>query len=105
MKPQAQRVAISPFEVMILGLLEAEAEGAYGSDLVQISEGRLKRGSVYTLLGRLEKRGLVKAIEQSGPEESGRTLFKITNAGSRARVEFANFVGLPFGSDFGGATA
>lgn len=88
---------ISPMEALILGLLVQKARGAFGSELVHMSDGKLKRGSVYSLLSRLEKAGLVKAIEEPPTDVLAlpRTLYKITGDGARARAEFAAFVGLP----------
>lgn len=83
-------------EALILGLLSQRARGAYGSELVHMSDGKLKRSSVYSLLGRLEKAGLVKAIEEEPTDSLAlpRTLYRITGHGVRARAEFASFVGL-----------
>lgn len=96
---------ISPTEALILGLLSQKARGAYGSELVHLSEGKLKRGSVYSLLGRLEKGGLVKAIEEPPSDAFAlpRTLYRITGAGVNARVEFAEFVGLSLAGAGGAA--
>lgn len=86
---------ISPTEALILGLLMQKARGAYGSELVHMSEGRLKRGSVYSLLGRLEKAGLVKSIEEAATDAYAlpRTVYRVTGDGVKARAEFDDFVG------------
>lgn len=96
---------ISTTEALILNLLTQKARGAYGSELVHMSEGRLKRGSVYSLLGRLEKAGLVKSVEDAPTEAYAlpRTLYKITADGVQARREFAEFVGLPLAQVRGAA--
>jgi len=87
---------ISTTEALILGLLIQKARGAYGSELVHMSDSKLKRGSVYSLLGRLEKAGLVKSSEEAPSAEYAlpRTTYKITGQGVRAQAEFAEFVGL-----------
>ena len=87
---------ISTTEALILGLLITKARGAYGSELVHMSDGKLKRGSVYSLLGRLEKAGLVKSEEEpaSAAYALPRTIYRITGDGVKARAEFASFVGL-----------
>jgi DNA-binding PadR family transcriptional regulator len=98
---------ISTTEAVILGLLAQVARGTYGSELVHMSDGRLKRGSVYSLLGRLEKAGLVESKEEAASNTYAlpRTLYKITGAGVAAHAEFAAYVGLelPRGV-IGGAT-
>lgn len=96
---------ISPTEAMILGLLTQKTDGAYASELVHMSGGKLKRGSVYSLLGRLEKAGLVKSEEQQASEAYAlpRTVYWITGEGVRARSEFASFVGFPLETARGAA--
>lgn len=87
---------VSPTEALILGLLVQKSRGAYGSELVHASEGKLKRGSVYSLLGRLEVSGLVTSIEEKATDALAlpRTKYKISASGVKARAEFAAFVGL-----------
>lgn len=87
-----------------MGLLTVKTRGAFGSELVHMSDGKLKRGSVYSLLGRLEKAGLVRAIEEPPTDALAlpRTLYRITSDGVKARAEFAEYVRLPLGA-LGGA--
>ncbi len=87
---------ITPTEAMILSLLRERSDGAYGSQLVYDSDGKLKRGSVYTLLGRLEQAGFVKSKEEPAQDEYAlpRTRYKITGAGVKARNEFGVWTGL-----------
>jgi DNA-binding PadR family transcriptional regulator len=98
-------IVISTTEALILGLLAQKARGAYGSELVHTSEGKLKRGSVYSLLGRLEKAGLVRSVEEPATEAYAlpRTLYRITGNGVKARAEFADFVGLALARSGGAA--
>ncbi len=87
---------ISTTEALILGLLAQKSVGAYGSELIHLSGGKLKRGSVYSLLSRLEKSNFVETFEESATDQYAlpRTRYKITAQGSRARLEFANWVGM-----------
>lgn len=87
---------ISTTEALILGLLARTPAGAFGSELLHASEGRLKRGSVYALLGRLEKAKLVKATEEEPTDQyaAPRTRYRITATGVTAYSQFADFVGL-----------
>jgi DNA-binding PadR family transcriptional regulator len=98
---------ISPTEAMIIGLLARAGRGAYGSELMHMSDGKLKRGSVYSLLGRLEKAGYVKTIEDPPTEAYAlpRTLYKITAHGAAAHREFAEFVGLAMPRGLKGSAA
>jgi DNA-binding PadR family transcriptional regulator len=87
---------ITATEALILSLLRDRSEGAYGSQLVYDSDGKLKRGSVYTLLNRLEQAGFVKSKEEPAQDDYAlpRTRYKITGAGIRARAEFGAWTGL-----------
>lgn len=87
---------ISITEGLILSLLSQSPGGAYGSELVHRSESKLKRGSIYSLLGRLEKAGLVELIEEAPTEQYAlpRTRYRISASGVRARFELANWMGL-----------
>ena len=42
---------------MILALLDSQER--YGLELVQLSDGQLKRGTVYVTLQRMEAKGLI----------------------------------------------
>jgi DNA-binding PadR family transcriptional regulator len=86
---------ISPTEAVVLSLLVARPVGAFGSELVQVSDGRLKRGSVYALLGKLEKGGLVTSTEEAPTDAYAlpRTRYRITGAGHRAYSEFGQWTG------------
>jgi PadR family transcriptional regulator PadR len=58
----------------------------YGLQLVASSKGRLKRGTVYVTLGRMEEKGLVTSRLDSAASETGglpRRLYKATGFGSR----------------------
>lgn len=95
---------ISTTEALILGLLAQKSVGAYGSELIHSSNGKLKRGSVYSLLSRLEKANFVESSEEAGTDQYAlpRTRYRITAQGSRARVDFANWVGMTVPSFAGG---
>jgi PadR family transcriptional regulator len=51
---------LSGVEQLILELLHERLE-LYGLQLVDASHGRLKRGTVYVTLGRMEQKGLVES--------------------------------------------
>ena len=54
---------LSPKESLILDLL-IEHSSMYGLELVSSSRGRLKRGTVYVTLGRMEEKGLVESHQE-----------------------------------------
>src|SRR5262249_3277414 len=62
---------LSGKEALILEMLAA-APDSYGLQLVEASDGRLKRGTVYVTLGRMEDKGYVSARpETPRPEAIG----------------------------------
>jgi DNA-binding PadR family transcriptional regulator len=80
----------SPLECEALDLLIGGGE-MYGLELVRKSEGRLKRGTVYVMLGRMEDKGLVESrVEDSTPDQVGipRRLYRPTGLGVRAQRKF-----------------
>jgi DNA-binding PadR family transcriptional regulator len=71
MAPKRPRVlTLSAKESLILQLLVRDAE-AYGLELVSASRGRLKRGTVYVTLGRMEEKGYVTSRLEDAPPDAG----------------------------------
>ena len=83
-------------EMLILNLLMQRLDGCYGSELIHLSQGKLKRGSIYSLLSRAEKNGYVKTVEEAATAEYAlpRTRYRITANGRAAMVAFAEWTGL-----------
>ena len=73
---------LTPKELGILRLLAENGE-SYGLDLVRRSSGRVKRGTVYVYLHRLEKDGLVTSTlkEASGSRGPQRRVYECTAKG------------------------
>ena len=72
-------------ETLILELL-VEKRVMYGLELVAASKRRLKRGTVYVTLGRMEEKGFISSrLESRAPEEGGlpRRLYEATAFGRR----------------------
>ena len=71
---------------LTLELLVAQGP-MFGLQLVEASEGRLKRGTVYVTLGLLEQKGYVES-EQEAPELGAiglpRRIYRPTGLGERA---------------------
>lgn len=91
---------ISELEALVLDLLVARAP-TYGLDLVHASGGRLKRGSVYVTLGRMEQKGYVTSLLDERPGEGPpRRLYEPTAQGLRALVAARVMDGdLPMGAN------
>jgi DNA-binding PadR family transcriptional regulator len=68
-------------------ILELLAHGEhYGLQLVTASKGRLKRGTVYVTLGRMEDKGYVTSRAEEAPDGAGglpRRLYEATPYGLR----------------------
>ena len=93
---------LPPKERLILELLTSDAE-LYGLQLVDASRGRLKRGTVYVTLGRLETKGYIASHLEDAPPDAGglprrvyaptalgrRVLAAWTHMARRLAVEFA----------------
>jgi PadR family transcriptional regulator, regulatory protein PadR len=57
--------SISATECLVLDLLRDGEK--YGLELIGVSRGRLKRGTVYVTLGRMEKKGFVASRPEAQP--------------------------------------
>jgi DNA-binding PadR family transcriptional regulator len=74
--------SLSLVESVILDLLEDQTR--FGLELVELSAGRLKRGSVYVTLARMEAKGFVESYqEERHPAAIGlpRRLYRATPYG------------------------
>ena len=80
----AQFPRISHKEELVFDLLGAKER--YGLELVRNSGGKLKRGTVYVTLQRMEEKGLIESyVKEKPPTESGipRRLYRVTGHGVR----------------------
>ena len=77
---------LSSKERVVLELLAAKRDSMYGLELVAQSGSRLKRGTVYVTLGRMQQKGLVVAEPEKFADDSGlvpRRLYRATPYGLR----------------------
>lgn len=58
--------SLPPKERLILDLLIAEGR-LFGLQLVALSHGALKRGTVYVTLGRMEAKGFIRSEQEAMP--------------------------------------
>jgi DNA-binding PadR family transcriptional regulator len=90
---------ITQTHALILDLLSREGD-SYGLELVRASEGRLKRGSVYVLLDRMEKKGLIESWEEEPPpghRGPARRKYKPTGTGSASLEHYLRQITSSFG--------
>src|SRR5262245_55219928 len=85
--PEEQVPSLSSMEALILELLlENPAKEKYGLELVTNSRDRLKRGTVYVTLDRMEDKGYVQSRQEvPRADASGlpRRLYRVTGYGER----------------------
>ena len=93
--PSRLRVpTLSGKESVILELLVRDGE-LYGLQLVAASRRRLKRGTVYVTLGRMEDKGYVASrLEDPSPESGGlpRRVYRPTALGRRVLTVWTDVV-------------
>lgn len=82
---------LGAFEELVLLAVHGLGDGAYGMAVQQVLERETDRsvslGPVYTVLDRLEAKGLVRSATVAGTATRGgrsRRVFTLTTAGSRA---------------------
>ena len=79
--------SLPPKERLILDLLVSQGP-LFGLQLVGLSEGALKRGTVYVTLGRMEAKGYVRSEQEAMPAGAiglPRRLYYPTPLGERVR--------------------
>lgn len=85
---------LPPKEALILELLVEESE-MYGLQLVAASKRRLKRGTVYVTLGRMEEKGFITSRLEAAPADEGglpRRIYEPTAFGRRVLSAYAQVV-------------
>ena len=91
--PRKRRVpTLPPKEALILDLL-ADGRERYGLELVAASKRRLKRGTVYVTLGRMEEKGFLTSRLEEAPADAGgmpRRLYEATALGRRVLEAYSH---------------
>lgn len=85
MKARPRLLTLSDKESIVLALL-SEHDELYGLQLVAHSRRRLKRGTVYVTLGRMEEKGYITSRLEAAPPDMGgmpRRLYQATPLGRR----------------------
>ena len=81
--------SISATESLVLDLLDQGER--YGLEMIDLAGGKLKRGSVYVTLGRMEAKGFVTSRQeerQPGAIGLPRRLYKATPYGLKVRAAY-----------------
>jgi DNA-binding PadR family transcriptional regulator len=88
-----ENITLPKKERLILELLFSDGP-MYGLQLVERSDGALKRGTVYVTLGRMEAKGLVQSEQEPLPPGGiglPRRIYRPTALGERARRAWTAF--------------
>jgi DNA-binding PadR family transcriptional regulator len=87
--PTPQLPSMSRTESLVMDLLRGRER--YGLELVDASDGTLKRGSVYVILARMEEKGFVDSRQEERQGTSGlpRRLYRATPYGRKVHGAFA----------------
>jgi PadR family transcriptional regulator PadR len=80
-------LTLSPKELLVLELLRDQP--LYGLQLVAASRRRLKRGTVYVTLGRMEEKGYITSTLEAAPAGAGGLPRRIYTATALGRRMFA----------------
>jgi len=91
MPRRAHPPRLSAKESLILDML-IEHTSMYGLELVSASRGRLKRGTVYVTLGRMEDKGYITSRTEPAPAAEGglpHRLYEPTALGRRIQAAWA----------------
>jgi PadR family transcriptional regulator, regulatory protein PadR len=82
--------SMSRTESLVMELLRGRER--YGLELVDASDGTLKRGSVYVILARMEEKGFVDSRQEertAGASGAPRRLYRATPYGRKVHGAFA----------------
>ena len=78
---------LSKTEALILQIMSENGfKERYGLELLKLSNGGIKRGTIYTTLQRMQDKGFVNSRQEEKPDDvSGipRRLYEITGTGQR----------------------
>ena len=86
----ARLPSMSPTESLVMELLRGRER--YGLELVDASDGALKRGSVYVTLARMEEKGFVDSRQEDraqGASGLPRRLYRATPYGRKVHGAFS----------------
>lgn len=79
--------SLSGKEALVLDLLlNKPSTGMYGLELVRVSGNRMKRGTIYVTLSRMEEKGYVESWQEEQRRDTAglpRRLYRVTGYGQR----------------------
>lgn len=82
---------LSSLEFLVMKLLTNTSKEMYGLQMIEEAGGRLKRGTIYVTLGRMEDKGFIesrKEEQRAGAKGLPRRLYKPSALGQRVLTEW-----------------
>lgn len=86
---------ISKTEFLILQLLISHGSELYGLEMLKLSNSKLKRGTIYTTLTRMEDKGLISSKKEKTVAPgltTQRRMYSISGNGIKAAQQFRSEV-------------
>lgn len=90
-------VKISKTEFLILQIMINHGADIYGLEIIRKSDNRIKQGTIYTTLSRMEDKGIITSTKEEEIQEgltAKRRMYTITGAGVRAVERFQRDIGI-----------
>ena len=81
--------SISGMEALVIELLESGER--FGLELIDASQGRLKRGTIYVTLSRMESKGFVVSRQEERPAGAiglPRRMYRVTAYGQKVHAAY-----------------
>ncbi|HZS68780.1 MAG TPA: PadR family transcriptional regulator [Burkholderiales bacterium] len=95
MKQAGQPATLTATEHLIMELLMNNNQTEmYGLELVEKSEGKLKRGTVYVMLDRLEKKGFIEGRTEVVGSDIPRKVYRPTGLGQQVLLTWRRLLDL-----------
>ena len=94
-------VKISKTEFLILQIMVNHGADIYGLEIIKESDNRIKRGTIYTTLSRMEDKGIITSTKEDEIQEgltAKRRMYTITGAGVKSMQEFQRDIGISRGA-------
>ena len=90
-------VKISKTEFLILQIMINHGADIYGLEIIRKSDNRIKQGTIYTTLSRMEDKGIITSTKEEEIQEgltAKRRMYTITGAGAKAMEQFQRDIGM-----------
>lgn len=83
--------SLSRKEAYVLAMLASGGREMFGLEMIEASDGELKRGTIYVTLQRMQEKGFIDSRQEARPAPEvgiARRLYRITGLGSRVLAAY-----------------